>query len=148
MTAVSHSFRQIMMVAGPVSPYLQLAFKVHCVVDLLFAVPLVVYPAFLEWFGFARVDPYAARLFAAALFGIGLSSWDTKQSVATYRKMLKLKIIFSGTALIFVFVAIGTTPPEETVPWGAFYLILPTFAGFHVMWQYFLWKIGRGESTI
>lgn len=127
-----------------VSPALRLAFKVHCLVDLSFAIPLLVYPNFMSIFGFQSIDPFSSRLFAAALFAIGLSSWSTDDmSREVFRKMLRLKILFSAFSLLGVFVAIGTTSADETVPWGAWFLIVPTFSAFHLAWQYFYFSLKK-----
>ena len=50
-------------------------FVVHCIVDLLFAIPLLIAPrALLTLLGGTQFDLFTAGLVAAALFGIGLES--------------------------------------------------------------------------
>ena len=50
-------------------------FVVHFWADILVAVPLFLAPVtLLEALGWQAVDPYAARIVAAALFGIGIES--------------------------------------------------------------------------
>ena len=54
---------------------LRVFFIVHFAIDIVFAIPLFLFPTdFLEYFGWALVDPVASRIAAAALFGIGVES--------------------------------------------------------------------------
>jgi hypothetical protein len=77
-------------------------FVVHCVVDVLAAVPLFLAPReLLSLLGWTAIDPMAARLVAAALFGIGIESYlGRNASVESFRGMLRLKVIWSATALL------------------------------------------------
>lgn len=112
-------------------------FVVHFLADVLFAVPLFVAPQqFLALFGWTVVDPIAARLVAAALFGIGIESLlGRNASLATFRAMLNLKIIWSAAAVI----GIAWSLWEGAVrPWGG-WVVLVIFAYFHGLWVW--WRM-------
>jgi hypothetical protein len=113
-------------------------FVVHFVADVVFAVPLFLAPArFLELFGWQTIDPIAARLVAAALFGIGIESLLGRNAdVESFRTMLNLKIIWSAAAVI----GIGWSLLEGAqggpiAGWAVFGI----FAGFHGLWVY--WRL-------
>jgi len=76
-------------------------FVVHFLVDILFAVPLMLAPVYtLSLFGWQQVDPFTARLVAAALFAIGIESFLGRNADrSNYRAMLNLKIIWSLAAV-------------------------------------------------
>ena len=78
---------------------LKVWFVVHCALDVIFAIPLLLVPVrFLHLLGWTDVDPIASRLVAAALFGIGLESFLGRNSgPESYHGMLRLKIIWSTT---------------------------------------------------
>ncbi len=113
-------------------------FLIHFTVDMIFALPLFFLPDFfLKSLGWKIVDPVAARLVAAALFGIGISSLLSYHSVlSTYRAMLNLKIIWSFGAIAGIIISLiegdQGSPP-------ALYLLLIIFAAFNFLWIY--WKI-------
>ena len=57
---------------------LRVWFLIHFIVDILFAVPLIIAPYwFLKFLGLDIVDPLTARLVGAALIGIGTTSLIT-----------------------------------------------------------------------
>ncbi len=54
---------------------LRIWFVIHFIADISFALPMFLFPIkFLSLLGWINVDPIAARLVAAALFGIGIES--------------------------------------------------------------------------
>lgn len=113
-------------------------FIFHCFADLLFALPLFVAPnLFLRALGWTAVDPISARLVAAALMGIGLESYFGRNGdVATFRAMLNLKVIWSATATLGLFISLLEGGPR--MGW-AFFAI---FGGFNVVWVYFrFWRL-------
>ena len=61
-----------------ISDNLRRWFVVHCIADVVFAIPLLVIPVeFLNLFGWQTIDPLTTRLVAAALFGIASNRiWD------------------------------------------------------------------------
>ncbi len=107
-------------------------FVVHGVVDWVFAVPLLVFPeTLLRALGWTVVDPMAARGVAAALVGIGTQSLLSRNStVAVYREMLSLKILWSFTATLgFAWTALTAGP---RVGW----VFVAIFALFNIVWVY------------
>ena len=88
---------------------LRIWFTIHFIVDYLFAIPLFIVPAwFLSFFGFTVIDPVTARLVAAALMGIGgISLLSRKESINVYNSLLKLKIIWSVSAIAGLLLSFG-----------------------------------------
>ena len=130
------------MISPPVPASLKNGFMAHFVIDLLFAVPLFLFPqAFLSLFGWQSVDPFATRIAAAALFGIGIESFlGRNASIHTYKNMLNLKIIWSGAAVAGIALSmIQSSYPASFGQW----LLLVTFIGFHLLWVYWRLKIRR-----
>jgi hypothetical protein len=111
-------------------------FLVHFIVDMLFAVPLFIAPTWLlTLFGFSAVDPLTARFVAAALFGIGgVSFFMHKGSLKEFLVMLKLKKIWSNFAVLALVLALFSGGPLSL------WLILATFVGFAIVWEYYLRK--------
>ncbi|MEO7521454.1 MAG: hypothetical protein ABIW79_06515 [Gemmatimonas sp.] len=105
-------------------------FVVHAVVDLLFAVPIMIDPAFaLTLFGWNNVDPLASRLVGAALFAIGTESYlGRNASLESFRTMLRLKVLWSLSALLGITLSI-----MQGSPVGAWFFLL-IFAGFSAVW--------------
>ena len=118
-------------------PSLRTWFVIHFVVDYLFAIPLFIVPAwFLSLFGFTVVDPVTTRLVAAALFAIGgisLLSWN--ESVNAYNSLLKLKIIWSVSAIAGLLVSLWQGAPVLLWP------IVLVFGLFCGIWSYYFWKL-------
>ncbi|HLD80050.1 MAG TPA: hypothetical protein VJA18_05825 [Candidatus Nanoarchaeia archaeon] len=112
-------------------------FVIHFVVDYLFAIPLFVAPAwFLSLFGFTVVEPVTARLVAAALFAIGsISLLSSNESANTYKTLLKLKIIWSVSAIAGLLVSLWQGAPV------LLWLIVIVFALFCGIWIYYLNKL-------
>lgn len=117
-------------------------FLVHFVVDVMFAIPLMVIPVyFLSILGWQVVDPVAARLVAAALFGIGVESLlSYNSSLDNYKGLLNLKIIWSLAALIGLLISlIQGDQGRPAVLW----LLIFTFILFNGLWVYWKVKISR-----
>lgn len=114
-------------------------FVIHFVADWLFAVPLMLAPVFtLTVFGFQTIDPFAARLVAAALMGIGGESLlGRNASAETFRAMLNLKIIWSGAALAGMLV---TLLQSAAPPFG--WAIVAIFAVFNGVWVWYRLQLG------
>jgi hypothetical protein len=112
---------------------LKVFFVIHFVMDYLFAIPLMVIPRdFLYFLGWEVVDPLSARLVAAALFGIGgMSLMHVNEGIAAYKSMLNLKILWSISAILGIFVSIVQGAP--IVAWG----ILAIFIIFSCIWIYY-----------
>ena len=112
---------------------LRIWFVIHFLVDYIFAIPLFISPVwFLSLFGWQTIDPFASRLVAAALLGIGgVSFFERNSSLDVYRNLLNLKIIWSSAALLGIFVTMLKHGP--TFGWFIFSL----FAIFWVVWIYY-----------
>lgn len=125
------------MSAASVPAALRTWFVVHCIVDLVFAVPLFFFPEkFLALLGWPFFDPLTVRLVAAALFGIGLESYLGRNSgVERYRGMLRLKIIWSGAATLGILIAMFSLAEAPVVGW----LLAGVFAGFNGVWVWW-WR--------
>lgn len=117
-------------------------FIIHFVADILFAIPLLVFPAtFLGYFGWTTVDPVTSRVVAAALIGIGGESLFGRQgSLASYRTMLRLKILWSAAAVIGFVVSL-----VQGAPWGT-WLFLAVFAAFSGLWIYWAGRLASISS--
>ena len=121
---------------------LRRAFVVHCVADCLFAVPLMVAPeSFLTFLGWRTVDPVAARLVAAALFGIGIESYIGRNAGAeAYRGMLNLKVIWSLAAITAIGWSLaGGAHGRPAWLWA----LLAVFTAFNGLWIYWRARLGR-----
>lgn len=117
-------------------------FVIHCVADVVVALPLLVAP---EWFltllGWEVVDPIASRIVAAALFGIGIESYLGRNgSIESFTGMLNLKIVWSLAAIVGFLVSIA----QGIRPWGI-YPFLAIFVAFNVLWVYWRRRIGRQQ---
>jgi hypothetical protein len=117
-----------------VPPSLRRWFIVHFWADVLAAVPLFVAPQeVLGSLGWAEVDPVATRLVAAALFGIGIESYLGRNAATpTFRGMLRLKVIWSGSAVLGVLWSQVQGGPAAG--WG----VLGIFLAFHALWLRYL----------
>jgi hypothetical protein len=115
-------------------------FIIHFLTDILFAVPLMIAPTqMLTFFGWQMVDPYTARMAAAALLGIGIESYlGRNASRETYRNMLTLKIIWSLGVISGIAITIvqGAQAPPIFI-----WIVLALFSGFNLLWGYWRWKI-------
>ncbi|TNE56819.1 MAG: hypothetical protein EP344_11715 [Bacteroidetes bacterium] len=125
--------------AGSVPKALKRWFVVHCIIDMVFAIPLFLAPAwFLDVMGWPVVDPLTSRLVGAALFGIGLESYFGRHGTwAQFNGMLRLKIIWSAFATLGILWTL--TGMEDAPPAG--WLVLAVFAGFNGLWVYWYRKV-------
>lgn len=108
-------------------------FLIHFVVDMLFAIPLLLFPEMiLPWFGWESFDPVMPRLVGAALLGIGgesLFSRNAGQEV--FKNLLRLKIIWASSAILALGMGILRGGPPAA--WG----FLVIFVGFLGVWVYY-----------
>lgn len=114
-------------------------FVVHAVIDVLFGLPLMVAPRLaLTALGWQTVDPFATRLVAAALFGIGIQSFlGRNEPVEAFRGMLNLKIIWSGTASIGILWSVLAGGPA--LGWA----FLAVFVSFNALWVGYRVRLAR-----
>ena len=119
--------------ASAVPQSLRSWFLVHFVVDMVFAVPLMIAPEWsLSLMRFPVIDPFTTRLVAAALFGIGGVSYLVhKKGKETYVTMLLLKLIWSAAAVI----GLVWTLISQPIFMG--YVIAGIFAVFFCIWMYY-----------
>ncbi len=128
-----------------VPPALRYWFVLHFAVDMIVALPLFFAPReVLGLFGWIEIDPFAARLTAAALFGIGLESLLGRNAAReSFKGMLQLKIIWSAFATIgLVWSTLEGNLKYPIIGW----LLVGTFVAFHALWWYWLIRI-RGNKT-
>ena len=121
-------------------------FFIHFLADVLIAIPLMVVPSwFLSLLGWQTVDPVAARLVAAALFGIGIESLlMRKASLDRFPPVLTLKIIWSVAAIVgFVWSLIEGVHGN---PWSV-WAFLGIFVAFNTLWVWWLFRIRRATSS-
>ncbi len=115
-------------------------FKVHFVLDMIFAIPLFFAPGyFLGIFGFETVEVNLARLVAAALFAIGgMSLWMNKENYDSFVVMLRLKIIWSSVATLGLIWGALEGGPKVLWFFAAIFIL------FFCLWQWWYLKlIGR-----
>jgi uncharacterized membrane protein YagU involved in acid resistance len=69
--------------------WLRFWFIVHFYADIIFAVPIFLFPEyFLRLAGWQSIDPIATRGVAAALFGIGIESYLGRNSgIEAYKQL-------------------------------------------------------------
>ena len=119
-------------------------FVIHFVVDVITAIPLFVVPVlFLSWLGWSDIDPVAARLVAAALFGIGIESFlGRKSSLSSFITMLNLKVIWSAAAVAGLGISlIEKAQGNPPAVWAVFII----FLAFHVVWVF--WRVQAGRAA-
>ncbi len=114
-------------------------FVIHFILDVIFAIPLMLMPkAFLTLLGWTVIDPLAARLVAAALMGIGVESYlGRRAGVEAYKSMLNLKIIWSMSATFGLVLTMVTGGG----PWMGWVLVA-IFAPFCGLWSYYRIRLG------
>ncbi len=108
-------------------------FVFHFVLDISFAIPLILAPSFtLALFGWETIDPTTTRLVGAALMGIGIESWlARKRGAETFREMLNLKLIWSSFAVLGIVLSLVQGAPPMA------WLFLIIFALFFIVWFYY-----------
>ena len=133
-------------IENEVPPALRNWFVVHFWADILFALPMFIAPIYcLELIGWIHVDPYTARLTAAALFGIGIESYlGRNASAESFRTMLTLKVIWSATAVIGIAWTLIEGPQGRPL---MAYGFLATFVAFHILWQYWLRRMKAQKQS-
>ena len=113
---------------------LKIWFIIHFFADIIFAVPLILFPIpFLAFLGFTTIDPLASRLVGAALVGIGTTSLIAKdKGVESCNTLLTLKLMWSSTAAFGILLSImfNQAPMSAWV----FFVI---FTLFFFLWLYY-----------
>jgi len=118
-------------------------FLVHFIIDIIFAIPLMFIPVlFLGSLGWQVVDPIAARLVAAALFGIGLESLLCYRApVETYKGMLNLKIIWSTGAIAGLIISMLQEVQGRLFVLSLLLVVFIFFNGLWIFWRIRLAKL-------
>jgi len=113
-------------------------FVLHFVIDVVSAIPLFLSPKLLlTTLGWQVVDPVAARMVAAALFGIGIESYIGRNSSRdSLIGMLNLKIIWSFSAIMGIGISMMQNIQQNP---SALKIIFITFIAFNLLWFY--WRI-------
>ncbi len=113
---------------------LRIWFFIHFLVDILFAIPLFLFP---EWtlglFGIVS-EPVVARLVGAALVGIGGTSIFTDTD-DEFSIMLKLKVLWSSAAIVALLWSL--IEGASSLIW----ILVVVFVVFSGVWWYYLVKI-------
>lgn len=115
-------------------------FILHFALDMLFAVPLLVFPMyFLSLFGWTTIDPLTARLVGAALFAIGVESLllRNNKNATVFVAMLDLKILWSSAAIISILLSIYGGAP------GSAWFFLAVFVVFCSVWSYYRYVLRK-----
>ena len=93
----------------------------------------------LHLMGWQTVDPSATRLVAAALFGIGIESYLGRNAgIEAYRGMLNLKIVWSLSAVVGIFISL--LQGAQDAPFMA-WATLVIFLLFNLLWVYWRWRL-------
>ena len=115
-------------------------FVIHFILDVTFALPLLLLPRlFLGLLGWTVIDPIAARIVGAALMGIGIESYLGRNAgIEAYRGMLNLKVIWSSS-VVFGLLLTLLTEGGPVMAWG----FVAIFGAFCCVWSYYRIQIGR-----
>jgi len=124
--------------------WLRFWFIVHFYADIIFAVPIFLFPEyFLRLAGWQSIDPIATRGVAAALFGIGIESYLGRNSgIEAYKQLLNLKIIWSLMATIGLIIALIQNVNNRPIILWVIFII---FILFHFLWVY--WRVRLQKVT-
>ena len=116
-------------------------FRVHCAVDLLAGLPLLLVPQrILGLLGWTVIDPVASRLCGAALLGIGGASvLVERHGLAGYRTLLGLKVIWSVAAIFALLAGIADGAPP------AAWALLSIFIAFSGIWMSYVIRLRQLE---
>lgn len=111
-------------------------FLIHFWVDLLFSIPLFLFPSFMLPFFSLQGDAVLVRIIAAAMFAIGTTSLITRNAgKESYLSLLTLKILWSSAALLALGIALVTTKDILLLP------LFATFLLFNIVWVYYKRRI-------
>lgn len=121
-------------------------FFLHFLLDMLFALPLLLAPVpFLTLLGWEEVDPVAARLVAAALFGIGIESLLARRApLSSFPALLDLKLIWSSAALLGL--AVSILEGVHGVPWALWGFVV-VFGAFNLLWGWWRRRVSHLLSS-
>ena len=114
-------------------------FIIHFVVDMVFAIPLLMFPRWtLALFGIPVLETLTVRLVAAALIGIGGVSFLVRnEKKEVFDALLSLKILWSVAALV----AIALYLVEGGVKRAWLFFVI--FLIFFIIWTSHKVKLGK-----
>jgi len=111
------------------SKTLKTIFLIHAVVGVLLGVPMLIAPGrFLNWLGWAPIDPIISRLLGAALLALSWSSfrgWRAEER-ARVALLIEMEAVFTvlGCVGLLRHLLFGRFP---LVPWAVF-VVMAIFA--------------------
>ena len=110
----------------------------HFYVDYAFAIPFFFFPEYLaSTLNYEPLDPLAARMAAAALFGIGYSSFlASKFDMKAMRTKLRWAVVWAGSATVGLLWAATTV---EHI-WG--WVFAGIFLFFFLLWGKYALRLG------
>ncbi len=116
---------------------LRVWFVIHFVIDIIFAIPMLLVPELLmPLMGWSVVDPITSRLVGAALLAIGVESLlGRKASRDVFKAMLNLKILWASGAVVGI--GLGLVAGGPPLAW----IFLEIFAAFLGLWVYYRVKL-------
>ncbi len=108
-------------------------FVAHFFIDMMFAIPLLLFPAwFLSIVGLEQENLILARFVGSALLAIGgVSLIMHKKDEAAYSAMLQLKLLWSGTVSIAIVLSFADI--KAFLAW----ILLAIFVVFFFVWGYY-----------
>lgn len=118
-------------------------FLAHFFIDILFAIPLLLFPAWLlEGVGFETTNLLLARMVGAALIGIGgVSLIMRNKDTSAYIPMLQLKLLWSGTVIIALVLSFSETKTTIQL------VLLATFMAFFLIWLHYFRLLSKNKLT-
>ncbi len=111
-------------------------FTIHIIADLIFGIPLFLFPvqflSYLYW-SWSPIDPLATRIVGAALIGIAALSYYCNRSnnLEVFRVALKFKSVWGSLA--FLATAYAALTGGSPFVWFA----VAVFLTFAVVWNYY-----------
>lgn len=120
------------------SKALRLAFLIHAVVGVLFGALLLIIPGrFLEWVGWAPIDPIAGRVLGAALLALAWSSFRGWQATerAQVATLVELEAVFTVLGCVGLLRHLLFAPFPAMV-----WIVFAILAIFAIAWITFLLK--------
>lgn len=108
-------------------------FNLHFGIDMVLGLPMLLTPAIAMGFlGFSEFDTLTVRIVGAALIAIGGTSyWIQNEGIEVFRAMLKLKLIWSLSAMVAIMLYIYELGND------AAFVFFGIFLFFSLIWSYY-----------
>lgn len=125
--------------------YLKIFFIIHFIIDIIIAIPLLLFPEyFLTFMGWKNFDPITTRLVGAAFFGIGIGSYLSRKSTfETFSSLLNLKIAWCFSSIVGIFIYVFTS--RKSMPL-AIWALNVMFLAFGVLWIYLKYRVKKSTK--